>query len=263
MTSAPLSGRTALVTGASRGIGRELALRLAAAGAAVAITARSEAALKSLQTEIEQNGGRALALTADLLDPDEVTDLVRRADDELGPLDLLVSNCGVPGPTQPLWEVSPEDWRTTLDVNVTALYLLCRAALPAMIERQEGSVVVIGSASGKRPLPLRTPYATSKTALIGFVRTLAWEVAEHGLRVNLISPGPVSGERLDRVIQSRAEARGLSSDELRDSWQAEIPLRRFTAPVDVANAVVFLAGNQAQGITGEDLNVSGGWVMYG
>jgi NAD(P)-dependent dehydrogenase (short-subunit alcohol dehydrogenase family) len=135
--------------------------------------------------------------------------------------------------------------------------------LPAMLERGHGSVVVVGSATGKRPLPGRTPYAASKLALVGLVRTLAWEVGEEGIRVNLVSPGPVAGERLDQVVEALGGARGIAPAEARGEMTAGAALRRITSADDVAEAVLFLAGDGAAGITGEDLDVSSGWVMHG
>lgn len=259
---AALAGRTALVTGAGRGAGREIALRLARSGAQVALAARSTGALESTRAQIESGGGRALVVPTDLRDPEQVVRAVAATVEGLGALDVLVSNSGVAGPTAELWRVDPADWEETFRVNVTGTFLLCRAALPAMLARRAGCVVVIGSATGKRPLPGRTPYAASKTALIGLVRTLAAEAGPYGVRVNLVSPGPIEGERLDGVIARQAEARDEPLEKVRAEFFDAAPLRRATPPGDVADAVAFLAGDGARSITGEDLNVSAGWVMH-
>ena len=168
--------------------------------------------------------------------------------------DALVLAAGIPGPTAPLWEQTPEDWDATVGANLTGVFLTCRAFLPGMIERGRGSVVAIGSMTGKRPLPGRTPYAASKTALVGLVRTLAWEAGRHGVRVNLVSPGPVEGERLDGVLAAQGPG-------AREAFTAASPLARFTTAGDVVAAVRFLCSDVS--ITGEDLNVSAGTVMYG
>jgi NAD(P)-dependent dehydrogenase (short-subunit alcohol dehydrogenase family) len=168
----------------------------------------------------------------------------------------------VAGPTAPLWEISPEDWEATLRVNVTGTFLCCRTLLPAMIKRRSGSIIVVGSATGKRPLHGRTPYATSKLGLVGLVRTLAWEAGTHGIRVNLISPGYVAGPRIDRVIDAQAHALDITPEEARQRLISPSPLARLTDPEDVAAAAVFLASPAAASITGEDLNVSTGVVMY-
>jgi NAD(P)-dependent dehydrogenase (short-subunit alcohol dehydrogenase family) len=132
-----------------------------------------------------------------------------------------------------------------------------------MVARGAGSVVVIGSMTGKRPLVGRAPYAAAKTGLIGLVRTLAWDAGPAGVRVNLVSPGPVAGERLDRVLRGQAAARAITEEQARSDFAAASPLQRFATEADVARAVRFLCSDDAAAITGEDLNVSGGTVMHG
>jgi NAD(P)-dependent dehydrogenase (short-subunit alcohol dehydrogenase family) len=177
-------------------------------------------------------------------------------------VDVLVANSGVAGPTAPLWEVTQEDWDETHAVNVRGPFLCCRAVLPGMVQRRSGSIVLIGSMSGKRPLANRTPYTSSKTALIGLVRTLAAETGPYGVRVNLISPGPVTGPRFDAVLEGQARVTGRSTEDLRTEFAAESPLRRLVDPEDVAAAVVYLGGDGSRSITGEDLNVNAGIAMY-
>ncbi len=219
-----------VVTGASRGLGRAIADDFARDGARVGRVARSG------------------ELAADVGDPDAMLAVA----EQFGVPDVLVCAAGIPGPTAKLWEIAPEDWDATIRANLSGVYATCRAFLPGMVARGSGSVVVIGSMTGKRPLPGRTPYAASKTALIGLVRTLAWDAAP--VRVNLVSPGPVAGERLDRVLA----AQGPGAEE---AFRAASPLGRFATPEDVVGAVRFLCSDIA--ITGEDLNVSGGTVMHG
>jgi NAD(P)-dependent dehydrogenase (short-subunit alcohol dehydrogenase family) len=249
----------ALVTGAGQGVGRAIALRLAADGASLVLTGRTPGTLEETRGLIARAGAPATVRPVDVGDPDAVAALAEAT----GPVDVLVNNSGVAGPTKPLWELTPQEWEATLRVNVTGVFLMCRAFLPAMIERRSGSVVVIGSMTGKRPLPGRTPYASSKTALIGLVRTLAHEAGPHGVRVNLVSPGPIGGPRLEAVAAAQARARGIGADEVLEAMRAESPMARITAAEDVADAVAFLASRAAKGITGEDLNVSSGVVMHG
>jgi len=142
------------------------------------------------------------------------------------------------------------------------VFLMSREFLPAMIEQGEGSVIIIGSITGKRPLWGRTPYASTKAALIGLTRTLALEAGVHGVRVNLISPGFVAGPRLDWVIKSQAEGRGIAEEAVQAEMEAESALNRLTQPEDIARAAVFLASDEAAGLTGADLNVNSGAVMY-
>jgi NAD(P)-dependent dehydrogenase (short-subunit alcohol dehydrogenase family) len=236
-----------VVTGASRGLGRAIALAFAADGARVVLVARGADALEAAAREA---GGVAFA--ADVGDDDAMSRLAVIA----GTPDVVVAGAGVTGPTAPLWEVEPADWEATLRANVTGVFLTCRALLPAMVAAGRGSVVVIGSMTGKRPLPGRTPYAAAKTALIGLVRTLAWDAGPHGVRVNLVSPGPVDGERLDGVL--RAQGAGA-----RERFLAASPLGRFATPDDVVAAVRFLCSDAAAAITGADVDVCAGTVMHG
>ena len=257
-----LDGKVAIVTGGGRGIGRAIALRCAAAGADVALAARSVDQIEEVAGLIEGQGGRALPVATDLRDPGQVTRLAATVADELGDVDVLVNNSGIAGPMSVLWEIEPEEWDETIQVNLTGTFLCCRAFLPGMTSRGSGSIVVIGSVTGKRPLHGRTPYAASKLALVGLVRTLAWEAGEYGIRVNLISPGAVVGERIERVIEGQAKTKGVTIEDAREELAAGSPLKRFVDPEHVAEAVVFLASDAGSSVTGEDLNVSAGLAMY-
>jgi NAD(P)-dependent dehydrogenase (short-subunit alcohol dehydrogenase family) len=266
MAAAPigrLEGQVAVVTGAGQGIGRAIARALAREGASVVLAARSADKLEAVAGEIREDGGRALPVPTDLRDPESVQRLSATVADRFGAVDVLVNNSGVAGPTALLWEQPLEEWEETFRVNVTGVYLCCRAFLPAMIERRSGSLIVIGSMTGKRPLYARTPYAASKMPLVGLVLALAWETGPAGIRVNLISPGPVTGERIEGVLAGQAEAQGISVDEARAKMTAISPLQRFVDPEDVARAAVFLCCDEAVGVTGEDLNVSAGAVTFG
>jgi NAD(P)-dependent dehydrogenase (short-subunit alcohol dehydrogenase family) len=251
----------AVVTGGGRGIGRSIARALSTAGYDLILAARSGSELDGVKAEVEESGGQAVAVPTDLHHRDEIERLANTAM-AIGPVDLLVNNSGIAGPQGMLWELDPEEWTETMAVNVDAVFLCSRAFLPAMIERRRGSIVNIGSITGKRPLLGRSPYATSKLALVGLTRTLALETGPFGVRVNLISPGFVEGPRIDWVIDRQAEARGVASSVVRDDFSAQSPLGRLTSPEDVAAAVVFLASDAASAITGADINVNAGVVMY-
>jgi NAD(P)-dependent dehydrogenase (short-subunit alcohol dehydrogenase family) len=234
-----------LIYGGTGGIGTASARALKARGLGIHLVARDAARLDAVA---EETGG--VALPADVRDPDALAHAV----EHFGTPDALILAAGIPGPTAPLWEQTPDDWEATVGANLTGVFLTCRAFLPGMIERGSGSVVVIGSMTGKRPLPGRTPYAASKAALIGLVRTLAWDAGRYGVRVNLVSPGPVEGERLDGVLAAQGPG-------AREAFTAASPLARFATPDDVVAAVRFLCSDVS--ITGEDLNVSAGTVMHG
>lgn len=262
MNSPALIDKVAVVTGAGRGIGREIALTLAREGADVALAARNEAALEQTRTLVKGLGREALVSVTDVSEAASVDASARRILEHFGRVDLLVNNSGVGGPSAALWETDPADWESTFAVNVTGTFLCCRAFLPSMIERRSGSVVTIGSMTGKRPLWGRTPYAASKTALVGLTRTLAMETGPYGVRVNLISPGAVEGERIEWMMRKQAEGRGIRVEEVRAELAQGSPLDRLVEASEVAATVVFLASDGARSITGEDINVSAGLVMY-
>jgi NAD(P)-dependent dehydrogenase (short-subunit alcohol dehydrogenase family) len=195
-------------------------------------------------------------------DADDVEAMTAAALDRFGRIDVLINNSGIGGPSGPLWELSMDDWRETFAVNVEGVFLVTKTVIPHMIERGSGSVVMIGSITGKRPLWGRTPYASTKSALVGLTRTLAVEAGPHGVRVNLISPGFVIGPRLDWVIDAQAEGRGISAEEVRSELEAEAALNRLTEPEDIARVALFLASEESRGIAGADINVNSGVVMY-
>lgn len=257
-----LQDKTAVITGGGYGIGRVIALTYAKAGANVVLAARSVARLEEVKAEVEALGRRALAVRTDVTQEADVQRLAEQALAHFGQVDVLVNNSGIGGPVAPLWEVEPAKWEQTFDVNVKGAYLCCRAFLPSMTERQTGSIIMIGSMTGKRPLLNRTAYCASKTALIGLVRALAWDVAPYNIRVNLVSPGAVDGERIQWGIRSLATAHDVTIEEAEDLFTRDSPFKRLVTPEEVANTALFLASEMATGVTGEDVNVSAGVVMY-
>lgn len=257
-----LEGGVAVVTGAGTGIGRAITLRLAAEGADVVLAGRSTARMDEVAASVRGMGRRALVVRMDLREAASVDAAARKSEEEFGRIDVLVNNGGIGGPSTPLLEMSLAEWEDTFRVNVTGTMLACRAFLPGMVKRRSGSVVIIGSATGKRALVNRSPYAASKMALVGLVRTLAWEVGSAGVRVNLVSPGGVEGPRIDWVIEQQAASRGIDIEQARSEFVAGAALQQLVGADQVADAVVFLASAKAAGTTGEDFNVSAGLVMY-
>lgn len=249
----------AVVTGAGRGIGKAIALAFASAGADLVLAGRDTATLEATAAEAAV---ASLTVVTDVTDEASVANLAARTAERFGRADVVVANSGIGGPSGPVWELSRAAWDETFAVNVTGVWLCSRAFLPAMVERGGGSFIAIGSMTGKRPLWGRTPYAASKTALIGLVRTLAVETAASGVRVNLVSPGPVASERMDWVFRAQAEGRGITEQEARAEMVAQIPLGRLIEADEVADAVVALGLGRLTAVTGEDVNVSGGMVMY-
>ncbi len=182
------------------------------------LAARSLEGLAGTAAEIEAAGGSALVAPTDLRNRAEVDALAQRVEAEVGVLDALVSGSGIAGPIAGLWNVDPAEWEETIRVNLTGTFLLCRALLPAMVRRGSGSVVVIGSTTGKRPVYGRTPYAASKMALVGLVRTAAVELGPVGMRINLLSPGGVAGPRIEPVIRKQARATGSSCEAVYEEY---------------------------------------------
>ena len=257
-----LENKIAVITGGGRGIGRAIALAYAREGANLVLAARSQEALEETRIMVEELGRKALVVTTDIRSEDSVRNLAEKALQHYGRVDILVNNSGIAGPTTPLWDIKLADWEDTFAVNVTGAYLCSRAFLPGMIQQRSGSIIFISSMTGKRPLYGRTPYAGRKMALVGIARTLAWEVGEYGIRVNVISPGPVEGERIKRVVRNQAAALGISEEEALRQFTSSSPLGRLVPPGDIAASAIFLASDKAASITGEDMNVSSGTVMY-
>lgn len=257
-----LKEKIAVITGGGRGLGRVIALACAKEGADLVLASRSLEALQETKAAVESLGRQALVVPTDIRHEESVRNLAEQALARYGRIDILVNNTGITGPTAPLWEIMPAEWEETFAVNVTGAYLCCRAFLPSMLERRSGCILFISSMTGKRPLFGRSPYAAGKLALVGLARTLAWETGPYGIRVNVVSPGPIEGERVERVIRNQAQAEGISEEEARRRFTSNSPLGRLVPPGNIADAVVFLASDKAASITGEDLNVSAGTVMY-
>jgi NAD(P)-dependent dehydrogenase (short-subunit alcohol dehydrogenase family) len=257
-----LSGRTAIVTGGGRGIGAAIARALARRGARVLVDGRQETALRQLAEEITAGGGEVLAVAGSVTDPAHLDELVGRAVAGGRSLDILVNNAGIARPTAALVDLALEEWNETLAVNLTGVFLACKVAIPHLARTGHGRIVNIGSGTGKRPLANRSPYAAAKLGLVGLTRTLAVEVGRLGITVNVVSPFLVDNERLQRVITSMSAAGRITPHELREELESGSALGRAVTEEEVAAAVGFLCSDAAAAVTGQDLNVSAGAVMY-
>ena len=251
-----MNGTVAIVTGANRGIGLAIARELANRGAQLCITGRDADAL-------ERARGELAALTDVVAVRGEVgreEDVVRTLEQagRLGPVATVVNNAAARGPTLPVHEMPTDAFAEVLAANLLGPFLVAKHVLPGMFERGGGSIVNIGSIAGVEAYPLRSPYCASKWGLVGLTRTLAAEAGPHGVRVNLVAPGPTAGEGADGVIARRAKALGRDVEDLRAEYAKDIPLRRFVQPEEIAAAVAFLASDAASGITGQSFCVSGG-----
>nr|VFK59263.1 MAG: NAD(P)-dependent dehydrogenase, short-chain alcohol dehydrogenase family [Candidatus Kentron sp. TC] len=248
-----LDGRRVIATGAATGIGRTTAERFLAAGDRVcicdvdplALDAAREA-LPELETEI-----------CDVSEPKQVERLFSDVAARLGGLDILINNAGIAGPTAPVEKIAPEEWARTLAVDLTGQFLCAHHAVPLLKEAGAGSIVNVSSAGGLFGYPMRTPYAASKWGVIGLTKTLAMELGLFSINVNAICPGFVAGERLDRVIATKAGIQGIPVDTLRETYLGLNSMHRFIAPTHIAETILFLCSPAGAAISGQVIGVDG------
>jgi 3-oxoacyl-[acyl-carrier protein] reductase len=247
-SSAPLAGQTALVTGASRGIGRAVALELAGAGATVAVNyASSSGAAEEVIAQISAAGGSAYALKADVSQEDQVEQLMAAVLERSGSLDVLVNNAGITRDGL-LMRMKTEDWQAVLELNLSGVFLCTRAITRTMLKQKRGRIINMTSVVGLMGNAGQANYAAAKAGVIGFTRSTARELASRGITVNAVAPGFIATDM----------TKGLKADELLNA----IPLGRYGQPEEVAGAVRFLAADPAAAyITGQVLQVDGGMVM--
>jgi 3-oxoacyl-[acyl-carrier protein] reductase len=244
-----LSGRVALVTGASQGIGRACALKLASAGAAVAVAARNQEKLDALVNEISGTGGKAAAFVVDVNDEEQIKSAIKAAIVQFGRVDILVNNAGITR-DQLVMRMKRADWDAVLQTNLTSAYLCIQQIMSSMLKQRWGRIINITSVFGQMGQAGQANYAASKAGLIGLTMAIAREVGSRNITCNAVSPG---------FIETAMTA--TLGDEFKQTAAKQIPLGRVGAPEDVASAVAFLASDEASYITGHVLNVNGGLLM--
>jgi NAD(P)-dependent dehydrogenase (short-subunit alcohol dehydrogenase family) len=258
-----LKGQVAIVTGGGRGIGRAIARRFAAEGAAVVVAARSEDEIKKVVAEIQGAGGKAAAVQADLSREADCKKIVDATHAAFGAVHILVNNAAIYGPIQPIEKFPLRDWDEVMAVNLRAPLVLSQLVLPEMYARKSGSILNISTVGAKAAFSLSGAYTASKAGLIGLTRVTAAEAARQGVRVNAICPGPVTETKMSQDLTRDFAAHfGSGGDEVLKQMMQNILQGRPQTADEIASAALFLVSDQASAITGQTLNVDGGMVFY-
>jgi NAD(P)-dependent dehydrogenase (short-subunit alcohol dehydrogenase family) len=252
-------GQRVLITAGAGGIGRVMTETFVKAGAKVHICDVVQSAL--------EDTARALpgvtASLCDVSDLKQVDQLYADVESYLGGLDVLVNNAGIAGPTGKVEEISIEDWRRCIDIDLNGMFYCTRLGVPMLKAAGGGSIINLSSAAGRLGFPLRTPYAAAKWAVVGFSKSLSMEVGADNIRVNAIQPGVVEGERMDRVIDAKAKALGISFEEQRKISLERVSMHTMVSPQDIANMALYLASDLGKHITGQAISVCAGVEMLG
>jgi NAD(P)-dependent dehydrogenase (short-subunit alcohol dehydrogenase family) len=253
-----LEGKVALITGASKGIGRVMSRMFAREGAAVVCAARTRDLVEETAALVKADGGRAVAVTGDAATEADVRRMVAAGVGAFGKLDTLVNNAGDGGPTKRVQDYTTEDWFYTINSCLTSSYMCIRFAVPEMIKAGGGAIVNISSTAGRRGLAYRIGYCSAKAGQVGMTYGMALELAPHNITVNAIAPGAVAGDRIDRVIEGQAEVRGQPVEEMRRMFIERAPLKRMSTAEDIASLAVYLVSDAARNLSGQCIAVTAG-----
>jgi 3-hydroxybutyrate dehydrogenase len=253
-----LNGKTALITGGGRGIGRAIALAFAREGARIAVAARTAEQVEQVATEI---GNEAIALVCDVADPESVAHMFSQMRERLGEADILVNNAGV-AESATLVNTTDELWHRHLSINLSGTFYCTRAALPAMLKKGWGRVINIASIAAKAGAPYIAAYSASKHGVLGLTRSIALEVATTGITVNAICPGYVDTEMVSRGVEQITSKTGRTAEEALDTLKKMSPQNRLVTPEEVAAVALLLASEEGRGITGQGINIDGGSVLF-
>ena len=252
-----IKGLRVLVTAGAAGIGRETARAFIAEGAKVHVCDVDAGALQALS----KSDPAITRSQADVADRVQVARLFEEALARLNGLDVLVNNAGIAGPTGRIEDIAPEDWDNCLAVNITGQFNCARLAIPHLRKSKNASIVNLSSAAGRLGFPLRTPYSASKWAVVGLTKSLAAELGAQGIRVNAIQPGVVEGERIDRVFEAKAKARGTSPDVIKGELLSHVSMKTTVTPQQIADAIVFICSPRGRTISGQAISVCGDTQM--
>lgn len=247
--SGKLAGKTAVITGASRGLGKAMALALAAEGARIALVARDRERLKAVAAEIGAANGQAIVVAADVTSEDQVRRIESEIASEFAKVDILINNAGIIV-RKPVVEFTLDEWRRVMDTSVTAAFLMCRSFVPHMRGRGYGRILNMTSTMARVSLPRRAAYSAAKAALLGMTRALALELAADGITVNGISAGPFATDLNQSLV---------ADSEMNAQFLANIPLGRWGRAEEVGHLAVYLCSEDAGFITGTDILIDGGW----
>lgn len=254
------TGKTVVVTGAREGVGRTIAVEYAKAGAKLILVGRKEP--DETMKEIKEAGGCCLgSVLCDIAEETQIIEMAKKVGElSDGCVDVLVNNAGFNGKAHLIEDMVAEDWKYTINVNLTGTMLVCRELIPLM-NKEKAAIVNMSSNVSKRGLPMRGDYVCSKWALLGLTETLALELVDKNIRVNAVCPGPISGERAEQLMRMHAETEGKTYEEVYQEW-VNVPMKRFIDPEEIANVIMFLSSDASSAMTGQALNITGGQLMH-
>lgn len=252
-------GKNVVITGAAEGVGRTIAYEFCSEGANVILVDRifPEQTL-AICTE---TGVLVKSIICDITDESQIISMAKEVGEIFsGKIDILINNAGFNGKANLIKNIELSNWEYTLKVNLTGTMLVCREMIPYLEANGGGNILNMASNVGKRGLPFRADYVSSKWAVRGLTQTLAFELAESNIRVNAVCPGPIKGDRVEQLLSMHSEAEGIPYDEMLKSWE-DVPMKRMIEPKEVASVIMFLCGKESSAMTGQSLNITGGMLM--